>query len=169
MVGRLTVGKKKYKAVEPQIWPLIERAEALRRELEDLVTEDAAAFEAVMAARRMPKATEAQQAARQQALRQATRQAAQTPLRTAQRAVEVLDLAAKVAALGNVNAVTDAGTAAALAQAALTSAALNVRVNALDLPPAEAQELLAQIEQLQQQGKERYNQVMETVRSRGGI
>ncbi len=169
MVGRLTVGKKKYKAVEPQIWPLIERAETLRRELEALVTEDAAAFEAVMAARRMPKATEAQQAARQQAIYQATRQAAQTPLRTAQRAVEVLDLAAQVAALGNLNAVTDAGTAAALAQAALTSAALNVRVNALDLPAAEAQELLTQIENLQQQGQERYNQVMETVHKRAGI
>lgn len=169
MVGRLTVGKQKYKDVEPQVWPLIERAEALRRELEGLVAEDAAAFEAVMAARRLPKATEEQQAARQQALLEATRQAAQVPLRTARLAVEVLDLAGQMAAIGNLNAITDAGTAAALARAALTAAGLNVRVNALDLPEAEAQALRSELETLAADAERRYAEVMQTVQERGGL
>ena len=169
MVGRLTVGKKKYKEVEPQVWPIIEKAEELRHALEALVSEDAAAFEAVMAARRLPKATEEQKAARQQAMVDATRQAAQVPLRTVQLAVEVLHLAAQIAAIGNRNAVTDAGTAAALARAAVTGAGLNVRVNALDLPAEEAQSLQATLEDLTRLAESRYAEVMETVRTRGGL
>lgn len=169
MVGRLTVGKKKYKAVEPQVWPLIERAEEIRHELEALVREDAAAFEAVMAARRLPKATEEQKAARGQAIVEATRQAAQVPLRTARLAVEVLDLAGQMAAIGNPNAVTDAGTAAALAQAALTGAALNVRINSLDLPEDEAQRLVDEVRALTQQAETRYAEVLRTVHTRAGL
>ncbi len=169
MVGRLTVGKKKYKAVEPQVWPIIERAEEIRRELEGLVSEDAEAFEAVMAARRLPKATEEQKAARQQAILEATRKAAQVPLRTARLAAEVLDLAAQIATIGNLNAITDAGTAAALARAALTGAALNVRINALDLPQEEAQALVDEITRLTHQADTRYAEALETVHTRGGL
>ncbi len=169
MVGRLTVGKKKYKAVEPQVWPLIERAEEVRQALQRLVAEDAAAFQAVMAARRLPKATEEQQAARQQALLEATRQAAQVPLRTAELAVEVLGLAVRMAALGNPNAITDVGSAAALARAAFTAAALNVRVNALDLPPEEGQALRSTLTALAEQVEARYAEAMHTVQERGGL
>ncbi|HEY57862.1 MAG TPA: glutamate formimidoyltransferase [Anaerolineae bacterium] len=169
MVGRLTVGKKKYKAVEPQVWPILERAEEVRRELEALVSEDAAAFEAVMAARRLPKATEEQKAARQQAILEATRKAAQVPLRTARLAAEVLDLAGQMAAIGNLNAVTDAGTAAALAHAALTGATLNVRINSLDLPAEEARALLDEVHALVQQAETRYAEVMRTVHTRAGL
>ncbi len=169
MVGRLTVGKKKYKAVEPQVWPIIERAEELRRELETLVNEDAAAFEAVMAARRLPKATEEQKAARQQAIQEATRKAAQVPLRTARLAAEVLDLAGQIATIGNLNAVTDAGTAAALAHAGLTGAILNVRINILDLPEDEAKALLDEVQSLIQQAETRYAEVMNTVHTLAGL
>lgn len=50
MVGSLTVGKKKYAAVEADIIALNVRAEALRKRLEALVQADAEAFLPVAAA-----------------------------------------------------------------------------------------------------------------------
>ena len=62
MVGSLTVGKKKYAAVEADIIALNVRAEALRKRLEALVPADAEAFLPVAAAYKLPKETPEQQA-----------------------------------------------------------------------------------------------------------
>jgi len=53
-------------------------------------------------------------------------------------AVEVLELAAVVAEKGNPNAITDAGTAAGLARAAISGAGMNVRINMSSLKDAKA-------------------------------
>ena len=55
MVGSLTVGKKKYAAVEADIIALNVRAEALRKQLKALVQADAEAFLPVAAAYKLPK------------------------------------------------------------------------------------------------------------------
>ena len=55
MVGCLTVGKKKYAAVEPDILALNERAAALRVRLEGLVEADAEAFAPLAKAYSIPK------------------------------------------------------------------------------------------------------------------
>jgi len=115
------------------MWALIEQAETLRAELTAAVDEDAAAFEAVMAAFKLPKDTEEQQAARNAAVQQATFAAAQVPLTVARRAVQVMDLALQAAQLGNLNAISDAGSGVALGRAALTGAGMNVRINLLGL------------------------------------
>ncbi len=133
MVARLTVRRKKYAAVKEDMWRIIEQAEALRAALTAAVEEDAAAFERVMAAFKMPKGTPEEQKARSQAIEQATLEAAKVPLATAHKVVDVLELAAEVAEKGNTNALTDAGTAAALARAALSGSSLNVRINLTSL------------------------------------
>ncbi len=98
-----------------------------------LVADDAASFDAILVATRLPKATPAEQAARLAALEQATLHAAEVPLQTAEKVVAVIELAAQAAALGNLNAISDAASSAALARAALTSAGLNVRINCQSL------------------------------------
>lgn len=130
MVARLTVGKKKYAAVEAQMWSILEQAEALRADLTQAVQKDAGAFDAILAAMKMPKDTEEQQSARVSAMEEATRGAMLIPLDVAQKAVQVMGLAVQVASDGNINAISDAGSSAALARAAFTSASLNVRTNA---------------------------------------
>ena len=71
----------------------------------------------------------------------ATRRAAEVPLRVAIVPQRRLELAAEVAETGNVNAATDAGSAGAMAVAAFTAAAMNVRVNAASvLDPAAAEQ-----------------------------
>ncbi len=130
MVARLTLGKKKYVEVEAQMQSVLENADKLRADLAAAVEADSAAFDAVMDAFKLPKGTEEQSAARDAAVDQAYVHAAEVPMRVARDAVAALALAALAAEQGNVNAISDAGSAAYLARAALSGAALNVRANA---------------------------------------
>lgn len=152
MVARLTVGKKKYADVEGEMWQTIEKADHLRAELTAAIDEDAAAFQAFLAASRMPKDTPEQQTLRDQALEEATLGAIQVPRTVARRSVELMHLAVQVAQKGNVNAISDAGSAAALARAALTGAGLNVRINCLNLQDrAVVDSLLSELASLEAQ------------------
>jgi glutamate formiminotransferase/formiminotetrahydrofolate cyclodeaminase len=136
MVGRLTVGRKKYAAVDAEFRQLVERAETLRVRLMRLGDEDAAAFNAVSAAYARPKEPEAP---RKAAIQAALIEAAKVPLETLRAARDVAALAARAAQAGNKNAVSDAGVAALLAGAAARGAAYNVRINVSGMPdPAEA-------------------------------
>jgi glutamate formiminotransferase/formiminotetrahydrofolate cyclodeaminase len=138
MVARLTIGKKKYAAVEVRMHAIADQADGLRTVLSSAVERDAQAFEGVLAATHLPKETEAEKAARQAALEEATIQAAAIPLDVARQAVEVIRLAAEAAASGNANAISDALSAAALGHAGLKAASANVRVNAAGLQDASA-------------------------------
>ena len=55
MVSRLTIGKKKYAEMEAKMWSLLEAAEPLQKQLQESVQQDAEAFEAFLAANRLPK------------------------------------------------------------------------------------------------------------------
>jgi glutamate formiminotransferase/formiminotetrahydrofolate cyclodeaminase len=129
MVGRLTVGKKKYAAVEKEMWTIIEKAEELRGQLTRAVKDDAVAFEMVMAAIKLPKDTPDQELARKDAIQKASLEAAKVPLKTAKSALEVLALSVQAARFGNTNAISDTATASALAHAAIVGAGSNVRIN----------------------------------------
>mgnify|MGYP000313860668 CR=1 FL=1 len=136
MVGRLTTGKRRYADVQDEMAEAVAQAEKLRAALTTAMDEDSAAFSAVMAAYRLPKATEEEQVARNAAIQEAMTHAAEVPLATARTALEALELALLVAGKGNVNAASDAATAAWMAMASIQSAALNVRVNAASIHDA---------------------------------
>jgi glutamate formiminotransferase/formiminotetrahydrofolate cyclodeaminase len=169
MVARLTLGKKKYAEVQDQMLAILDEAEVLRKRLTKAVEEDATAFEQVMAAFRLPKESKSQQAARGEAIQKATLHAAEVPLETARKALRVIELALQAAQLGNTNAITDAGTGAALANAALTAASYNVRINILDLETGEAEVLLTQLEQLETQAAQSDKQLRQVLQERGGL
>src|SRR5215216_1666270 len=57
MAAGLTIGKKKYAAVEAQMQAIRVMAESLRKELTQAVDDDSSAFEAVMGAFKLPKET----------------------------------------------------------------------------------------------------------------
>jgi glutamate formiminotransferase/formiminotetrahydrofolate cyclodeaminase len=129
MVAGLTVGKKKFAAVESDMKALALEASSLGTTLAGLVRRDGDAYTAVMAAYQLPKETPDQQGARQAAVDGALLAAARVPLETAQACAEVARLAAVAAEKGNPNAASDAGVAALLAEAACKGAAYNVRIN----------------------------------------
>ena len=129
MVGSLTVGKKKYAAVEAGIQALNARSEALRGELEALVQADAEAFAPLAAAYGLPKDTPEQAAHKSAVLEKALDAACAVPLQIMEKCAEGIALAEEYAAKGSVMAVSDAGCAAVLCKAALQAASLNVFIN----------------------------------------
>ncbi len=136
MVAQLTVGKKGYEAVQDEMKRLAEEAQPLKDRLLYAVDEDTAAFNAVMAAAKLPKGTLEQKAARERAMAEAARGALEVPRRVLALAGEALELARRAAA-GNQNSLSDAGTAVACARAAAEGAYQNVLINLPSLPDAE--------------------------------
>jgi len=129
MVSALTVGRKKYAAVEAEMKELALEAVTLGNTLTQLVAADSAAYAVVSDAYKLPKETPDQQAARDAAIQRALRHASEVPLETAQACARVAELAAVAAEKGNTNAASDAGVSALLAEAACRGAVYNVRIN----------------------------------------
>jgi formiminotetrahydrofolate cyclodeaminase len=129
MVAHLTLGKPKYADVQDEMADLEHRAGVLREHLEELVTLDAQAYAAVAAAMKLPQEDETQKAERKRVLQNALSGAAAVPLKIALTAVEVARLSLPAAEKGNLYAVSDAGVAVLLADAAAQAAALNVKIN----------------------------------------
>jgi formiminotetrahydrofolate cyclodeaminase len=118
--------------------------------LRRLVDDDTTAYDAVIAAYRLPKATDEEKASRKAAVAHAMERATDVPLRTAEACLVVLKAAQEAAAHGNVNALSDARTGGAMAWAGLVGAAENVRINS---SPGGAG--LEEIEAMVSEGRER--------------
>ncbi len=138
MVGSLTVGKKKYAAVEDEIRDLNEKAAALREELLCLVEKDAEVFEPLSKAYGIPK----DDPGREEVMANVLKAAAEVPLAIMKKCCEALDLIAVYAEKGSVLAVSDAGCAASLCRAAMESAALNVYINTKSMADRQLAETL---------------------------
>src|SRR5665811_840049 len=129
MVASLTVGKEKYAGVQDDVKVLLDRSETVRAALQELVQKDAEVYGAVSEAMKLPRDTDEQKVARDRLMQAALVEAAKVPLAIAEQALTVAELSLTAAEIGNVNAVSDAGVAVLLADAAAQSAALNVKIN----------------------------------------
>jgi glutamate formiminotransferase/formiminotetrahydrofolate cyclodeaminase len=168
MVTGLTIGKKKYAEVEAQMQAVRVHAEKLREELTYAVDDDAGAFEAVMGAYRLPKDTPEQEAARSASIQAATLNAAHVPLHVAEDAVKVMELALMCVESANLNATSDAASAAAMAKAGLTAAGYNVRINVAALSdPSAGEHFIDQIRELESQAIEIEKSIREKIQERG--
>jgi glutamate formiminotransferase / formiminotetrahydrofolate cyclodeaminase len=167
MVAQVTIGKKKYAEVEDRMQLILEQAENLRKSLEEAVQRDAEAFRAVMAAFKLPKDTPE---VRESAIESATLNAAQEPLSVARQVVKVLELCVEAATHGNINAISDAGSGAALARAALNGAGLNVRINLKSLKDqGSAQSLLGELKALEIRAAKLEEKMRLLLSERGGL
>ena len=102
---------------------------ALRRQLSDGVDADTAAYDAVVAAYRMPKATSDEQQSRKAAVQRAMASATDVPLNVMRLSSRAMQQASVVASHGHRAAASDVGVAVALLQAGATGACLNVDIN----------------------------------------
>ena len=120
MVCNLTIGKKNYDGVEADMCQALGEAEALRQRLNGMIAADAQAFDALMAAYKLPRTSDEDKMARDRVIQDALKQATDVPLACAEACARVIELARRVAAY-----------------AALRSAALNVYINAPSIKDAE--------------------------------
>ncbi|MDB6084604.1 MAG: methenyltetrahydrofolate cyclohydrolase [Gammaproteobacteria bacterium] len=130
MVCNVSIGKKGLEAGEPELRAVRTEAEALRGRLTSMIAEDIAAFDGLMGAYKLPKATDADKARRTEAIQAGLRQATEVPLECARVCAAVIALSRRAAEQGYRGVVSDAGVAVLAAYAALRSAALNVYINA---------------------------------------
>lgn len=129
MVAGLAREKKGYEGVQSDLVQIESKASAVQERLLDLVEADSRAYESVLAAMRLPKATDVEKAARVEAMQAAYQEATRVPMETMEACAEVLELAAQALEKGNRGATTDAAVAVLLAEAGLRGASLNARIN----------------------------------------
>ena len=129
MVGNLTLGKEKYADVQDQVEELLKSSEKIRDDLQGLIQKDTEVYADVSAAFKLPRDTELEKTERASKIQEALKVATQVPFEIAEKCLEVARLAETSAEIGNVGAVSDAGVAVLLAEAAAQSAALNVKIN----------------------------------------
>jgi methenyltetrahydrofolate cyclohydrolase len=141
MVVELTVGRPAAVNHETSLVEIGAAAAMWQSELMNLAELDANAYAAVVAARRLPKDSPLERDTRTVQLAAALRDATRIPLAAARTASGVLDLAGRLAPIGNRNAISDVGVAALLSATALRGAALNVEIN---LPYLASDEALRQ-------------------------
>jgi formiminotetrahydrofolate cyclodeaminase len=152
MVVELTRGRPSAVGQEDALSEIALGATSAQSELLRLVEVDAAAYEAVVGARRLPRDSDRDREARRVQVEAATRDATRVPLEIARHASTVLELAERLAPIGNPNAISDVSVGARLAATAVRGAADNVLINVPFLPedeplrsdaPAEVERLLA--------------------------
>ena len=169
MVCNLTIGKKGYEEVEGAMSDLLEKSEALRQELPELLEADTQVYGNVMAAYRLPRKTPEQKKARQEAYQAALTEAAQVPLTIADRCAQIVDLALPAAEMGNLWAVSDAGVAALLAESCIHAALLNVYINLSSIKDEDfVQDTLKRIEAITAGKTETKDRVLAIVREKIG-
>ena len=127
MAAALARAKVKDSVASDAMTELLAEAEGLEEELADLIGLDTCAYEAVAEAMAMPGDTRPQRRERNRVMQAALKEAAQVPLQIGEVAVEVARLSLLLTEWANMTAVSDAGVAVILADAAAQSAALDVK------------------------------------------
>ena len=129
MAAGFTAGREKFKDVDVEIQDALGRLSGVRNRLLDLAHDDMAAYEAIMAAYRLPKATDAEKAARAEAVRAATRQSLGVVEAVLAACGDVLRIDRRLAEIANPNLISDVGVAAEIALGAAKAARINAEVN----------------------------------------
>ena len=133
MVCNLTVGRGRYAATEAEAREIRDAATDLLIRLRNEIDDDAAVYDRVMEAYRLPRASDDQKAARSTAIQEATHRAALVPLDLAEASAQVIELAELAMGKTNPNAASDLAVAALFGLAALDGAAANVEINLASL------------------------------------
>jgi formiminotetrahydrofolate cyclodeaminase len=169
MVCNVTIGKKGHEAVESEMKSVRDASEKLRLRLTALVAEDVAAFDALMAAYRLPKSSEEDKSRRAAAIQSSLLGATEAPLKCARACAEVVALSRRAGEKGYSGVISDAGVGVLAANTGLRSAALNVYINAPSLKDRDyAAAATAELEKLLDDCALESELVFELVRSRLG-
>jgi len=129
MVAKLSAGKKAHAEHAEALNRHAAALAELRGQLQGAIERDAASYEAVLAAYRLPKGTDGEKQARDAVLERAGQGATEVPLEVAQAAARVLEQLAQLGPLSSPNMASDLKTGIHLGRAALRGALENVKIN----------------------------------------
>ena len=167
MTCRYTVGRDRYQDVQDEIQAVLDRAEALRGELQALVQDDVEAYGGYARAQKLPRDSDEEKAAREEALATAMRASTDVPLAVAERCAELTELALRAARAGNPWLISDAAVGGQFALAGHDAAALNVELNVGGIDdPEYVSACRARLAELGRGLRARVDETVDTVRSR---
>ncbi len=137
MVAHLSYAKKGFQEARPVLDDIAIRGEAERAFFVGAIDRDTDAFDGVIAARRLPRKTDAEIAAREAAILEANHEATRVPLSVLEHTVPTLEVAREIAERGNPASLSDAGVAGLTGLACAEGAYYNVLINLNGEPDAE--------------------------------
>ena len=108
---------------------IMRKALAIQERLYAAIEEDAASFNAVLEAFRLPNREEKESLHRSKMIEKAYRNATVPPQKVSKLSLQLLELSGNLLRRGNPNAYSDAGVAAYLAYAAISGGLLNIQIN----------------------------------------
>ena len=166
MVANLTANKRGSEAVdEPLNWAA-EAAQEIKHQLVNGIDDDTNAFNAYMAARRLPSATAEQKEAKKQAEQDGLKQAVHVPLKTAQLSLKAIEIAQDVVQYGNPNSITDVGVGAHIAFTGVKGGVYNVLINLKDITDQDfVTDMKQTCAELESKAREALKQVLDRVES----
>ncbi|MFN7947104.1 MAG: glutamate formimidoyltransferase [Blastocatellia bacterium] len=169
MACNLTLGRKKFEAVEIEVRDILTQLDQLGEDLRLAVREDAESFDRVLAAMRLPRGSEASELARASAIEEATKGAIAVPLRVAESAMQVLELLDELSEICNPNVFADLTVGAQMALTAIRGASYNVLANLTALSDSEfSRQRRAEVEELISHGQEIADEIEESFLNRHG-
>lgn len=167
MVANLSSHKRGWDERWEEFSDWAERGKGCHDELLRLVDADTDAFNQVMAAFGMPKATDDEKAARKEAIAAATRRAIEVPLRVMEVARDSMAVIHAMATHGNPNSVSDAGVGALCARSAVMGARLNVEINCAGLDDeAFVSSVMARAAEIEAEAQSAEEEILTIVRRR---
>ena len=165
MVANLTIGKKKYAAVEDEIKEILKDLEIRQSHFLKLADEDAAVFTPLAAAYGLPSQTDAEKEYKAQVMEKNLLEASRVPMEIMREAAETLKLMEILGEKGSRLAVSDVGVGVQLLRAALTGAVMNVYINTKSMKNRDkAEKLNREADSLLAEGTRKADEIYETVR-----
>ena len=154
MVANLSSHKRGWDDRWEEFSEWAEKGVYYQQQLMALVDEDTRAFNKIMESFGLPKGTDEEKAIRSKAIEDASKYAMEIPYRTAELALESMQVMQHMVDIGNPNSITDAGVGILCARAAVLGAVMNVRINAGGIKDKSFTEpLLAKATQLEEKAE----------------
>ena len=167
MVANLSAHKKGWDDQWKVFSDAADKGQYLKDRLLHLVDEDTAAFNKIMDAFSLPKATAEEKATRKQAIQDATVYAIEVPYSVMQLSLDAMQLIKQMAEIGNPNSVSDAGVGALCARTAVLGAFLNVQINAAGLSDKQlAADKIAAGQRLADAAQQMETEILDIVRNK---
>lgn len=168
MVFNLTVGKKVYKEYSEEDKNSVDNSlrvsQLSKDEFLDLMNKDTEEFLKLMKAFKLPKSSDEEKKYRSQKIQEGYKAALEVPFELAKKAYNIYDYIFTACKLGNKNAISDAGVAALMLQAAIESAVLNVKINLSCIKDEKfSEEVTKQCEELIEKGRTKRDDILSIV------
>ena len=164
MVANLSAVKRGWDDQWEEFSDWAEKGKLVYEALLKMVDEDTRAFNGVMDAFGLPKESQGQKEIRKKTIQEATLQAIEAPFQVMKLAAEAIEILEKMAEIGNPNSASDVAVGALCLRTAVSGAALNIRINAVELSdPSLVENTLLKADRIEKETIQRCEQIQKQV------